>query len=220
MRSDQDEMFGRWRNALADMLNNPSSLTAWQDRRYRFAHHVGELLVGASPSGIPVTEHVVYGVCVAGSGLVYVGQTGDARRRLRDLPVGESHHVAPTIPPEIWQRVVVVQWPTLLSRISAGERRAAEQLGRDRCGLAMEYGLQVTYRPVLGLRRRGTAGEWVARDIERSRSRGAVASSELPELFSEVREHWDELARAKWNGHGDPVIYLGAGRVVFPRDLP
>jgi hypothetical protein len=49
----------------------------------------------ARPDAAPVTGHLVYGVYVAGAGLLYVGQTGNAKRRLRDLPVGESHPPAP-----------------------------------------------------------------------------------------------------------------------------
>jgi hypothetical protein len=192
---------------------------AWQDRRYRFAYQVGQLLVGNPHAGSPITDEVVYGIYVAGGGLVYIGQTGDAKRRLRDLPVGESHHVAATVPPEIWERVIVVQWPTLISRVSAAEMHTAQRLGPSTCGLAMEYGLQVTYRPVMTVRRRSTNGGWSARNIESSRSRGAVARNQLPELFSQVQEHWDELADVKWDGHGEPVIHSSAGRTVFPGGL-
>jgi hypothetical protein len=219
MAIDEDETFDRWRSALSDALSGPASVMAWQDRRYRFAYKVGQLLVGASPDGSPITDHVVYGVYVAGGGLVYVGQTADAKRRLRDLPVGESHHLATTVPPEIWERVIIVQWPSLLNRISADERHAVKQLELVTCGLAMEYRLQVTCRPLMTARRRSTKGGWSARNIDSSRSQGAVASSRLPELFSQVQEHWNALVNASWNGCGDPVVYSIAGRTVFPQGL-
>jgi len=57
-----DAAFERWRSALADALGSPDNLTGWQDRRYRFAHQVGQLLTSAVPEGPPVTDHVVYGV--------------------------------------------------------------------------------------------------------------------------------------------------------------
>lgn len=114
--------------------------------------------------------------------------SASARRRLRDLPVGESHHLATTVPPETWDRVVVVQWPDLLADVPAQEKQAAEQLGSDTCGLAMEHLLQVTYRPVMTARRRSTAGGWKARNLNSSRSRGAVNSSRFPELFKAVRD--------------------------------
>ena len=78
------------------------------------------LLVDSGPGIPPVSDHAVYGVYVTGAGLLYVGQTRDARRRLRDLPVGESHHLATTVPPEIWERVLVIQWPALITHPGAG----------------------------------------------------------------------------------------------------
>jgi hypothetical protein len=217
--SGQLDSFARWRDALADTFSSSVGLMAWQDRRYSFAHKVGQLLAGAEPGGSPVTGHVVYGVYVAGSGLVYVGQTAEAQRRLRDLPVGESHHLATTVPPEIWDRVVVVQWPTLLSRLPAAERHTVGQLPLSTCGLAMEYLLQAAYQPVMSGRRRSTAGVWSPRNITSSRSRGAVASASLPSLFSHVRAHWDELATARRDGPAEPVTYSSTGRAVFPGNL-
>lgn len=64
---------------------------------------------------------VLYGVFASGAGLCYVGQTQEAERRLRDLPVGESHHLANTVPPEVWERVVVIRWPLLLCEAPRSE---------------------------------------------------------------------------------------------------
>ncbi|HEY1918734.1 MAG TPA: hypothetical protein VGH27_24440 [Streptosporangiaceae bacterium] len=215
-----DDLFGNWRHSLLDALDSPDKVMAWQDRRYRFAFQVGQLLTGASAPDIPpVTDHVVYGIHVAGGGLLYIGQTGDAKRRLRDLPVGESHHLAATVPPEIWERVIVIQWPSLLSRISRQEAKAATEMGPTRCGLAMEYLLQATYRPVMNARRRSTAGGWSARRIESSHSRGAVSSTQLPELFDAVRAQWDALSRVHPDENGSPIFYSDAGRAVFPGSL-
>lgn len=214
--SDLDEAFERWRSALIDALDSPGNVLSWQERRYKLADQVGQILVSAAPSSTPLADHVVYGVYVSGSGLLYVGQTEDAKRRLRDLPIGESHHLATTVPPEIWERVIVIQWTSLLPRISAQEAQAAERLGPLTCGLAIEHLLQVAFRPVLNSRRRSANAGWVTRNIESSRSRGAVASSQLPELFSNVRSQWDMLASAEPRGDGNPVIYMDCGRVVFP----
>jgi hypothetical protein len=70
-----DEVFGRWRSALVDALDSPVNVLCWQERRYKLADQVGQILVGAAPSGTLVTDHVVYGVHVSGGGLLYVGQT-------------------------------------------------------------------------------------------------------------------------------------------------
>jgi hypothetical protein len=209
--------FDRWRTAMLDSLATPERVLAWQDRRYRFAHQVGQLLTGpARPDVPPVTGHVVYGVYVASAGLLYVGQTGDAKRRLRDLPVGESHHLATTVPPETWERVIVIQWPSLLPGVPAPERLATEQLGHQLCGLALEYLLQVTFRPVLSARRRSGTGTWTTRHIDASRSRGAINSDQLSGLFTAVRAAWNRLAESA-SPEGDvPAIYGDAGRVIFP----
>jgi hypothetical protein len=206
---------------MLESLASPERVLAWQDRRYRFAHRVGQLLTDpAPPDAASITGHVVYGVYVAGAGLLYVGQTGDAKRRLRDLPVGESHHLATTVPPETWERVIVVQWPDLLRGLQDAEGLVAEQLGRQTCGLALEHLLQVTYRPVMTARRRDGAGEWAARRVDSSRSRGAVNSGRVPNLFMAVRAVWDQLADMPSPGNGDPTMHAGSGRVIFPGRVP
>lgn len=212
-----DEAFCRWRAAMLDSLASPERVLAWQDRRYRFAHRIGQFLTEpVPPDAVSVTGYVVYGVYVAGAGLLYVGQTGDAKRRLRDLPVGESHHLATTVPPETWERVVVIQWPNLLLGTGGSEGLVAEQLGHQTCGLALEHLLQVTYRPVMAARRRTGAGEWVARRIDSSRSRGAVNSGRLPGLFAAVRAVWEQLADMPSPEDRDPAVHAGTGRVIFP----
>jgi hypothetical protein len=206
---------------MLDSLATPERVLAWQDRRYRFAHQVGQFLTSpARPDVPPVTGHVVYGVYVASAGLLYVGQTGDAKRRLRDLPVGESHHLATTVPPETWERVIVIQWPSLLPGLPAPEGLVVEQLGHQLCGLALEYLLQVTFRPVLSARRRSGTGTWTTRHIDSSRSRGAINSDQLPGLFTAVRAVWNKLAESASSEAGGPAIYADAGRVIFPALMP
>lgn len=206
---------------MLDALASPDRILAWQDRRYLFAHQVGQLLIAAPEGGAAAVDgHVVYGVYVGDGVLLYVGQTRDAKRRLRDLPVGESHHLAMTVPPETWERVIVVQWPRLLAQVPDSEARAAERLGHDVCGLAIEHLLQVTYRPVMAARRRSGTGGWSERRIERSQSRGAVSSSQFPGLFAAVCTAWDLLAGIRYPAGGQPVADVHAGRAVFPRALP
>lgn len=214
-----EDAFARWRTAMLDALASPERILTWQDRRYRFAHEIGQFLTEARAGGAPLTGHVVYGVYVAAGILLYVGQTSDAKRRLRDLPVGESHHLATTVPPETWERVLVVQWPELLERLPGPEARVAERIGRDTCGLAVEHLLQMTYRPVMMARRRSGSGGWSDRHIELSRSRGAVNSSQFPGLFDAVRTIWDSLACTPRPADGQPVAYADNGRAVFPQAL-
>jgi hypothetical protein len=214
--SHDDTAFDRWRDALLEALDSPDAIMAWQDHRYQFAHELGELLAGAGdPDIAPITGHAVYGIYVAGGGPLYVGQTANARRRLRDLPVGESHHLAVTVPPEVWERVLVIAWPSLLAAVSAEEAQAAEQLGYARCGLALEYLLQITYRPIMLARRRSTGGSWTPRHIETSRSKGAISSTRFPELFNAVQARWRALMNAQ-PATAQAVVYSDAGRAVTP----
>lgn len=201
---------------MLDALASPDRILAWQDRRYRFAYQLGQLLTDGT---VPVTGHAVYGVYLADGVLLYVGQSSDARRRLRDLPVGESHHLVTTVPAETWERVIVIQWPRLLDRVPGTEVQAAERVGFDTCGLAIEHMLQVTLQPVMMARRRTSAGEWHERRIELSRSRGAVNSSLFHGMFDAVRAAWDHLAAVPFPDAGQQVSYADAGRVVFPRQL-
>ena len=218
--SSLDDAFERWRGALLDALQNPDAVMSWQDRRYRFAYQVGQLLVGSTgPSNPPVTGPALYGVYVTGGGLLYIGQTGDARRRLRDLPVGESHHLATTVPPETWERIVVVQWPILIASVPSAEVQAAERLGLQVCGLAMEHLLQVMYRPVMTTRRRGAAGGWSARNLDASHSLGAISSTEFPHLFTAVHNAWEDLAGMPTAAGDHGASYTEVGRVVFPATL-
>jgi hypothetical protein len=73
MDATADEAFGRWRAAMLDSLVSPERVLAWQNRRYRFAHQVGQLLtIPARSDAARVAGHVVYGVYIAGAGLASV----------------------------------------------------------------------------------------------------------------------------------------------------
>jgi hypothetical protein len=161
--SGEPDAFDRWRNALAETLHSTAGVTAWQDRRYSFAHQVGQLLASPPPGGTAVTDHVVYGVNVEGGGLVYVGQTADAKRRLRDLPVGEKpspryNHSARSLGARDRHPVAEPAQPAARSgKTSRGPAAAADMRTRP-----LEYLLQVAYRPVMSARRRSTKGGWSA----------------------------------------------------------
>jgi hypothetical protein len=117
--------YGAWHQALRELTSDEQRFASWREQRYAFAYQIGVLLTEAHPPCPAVSGPALYGVYLAGTGLCYVGQTQDARRRLRDLPIGESHYLAVTAPPEIWTRIVVVQWAELLDaalpRMSLGD---------------------------------------------------------------------------------------------------
>ncbi|MFC1406980.1 MULTISPECIES: hypothetical protein [Streptacidiphilus] len=155
-----DQAYEEWRSSLRSVTSGAAELSEWQDR-FRFAHSVGALLTsGAGDDAPPVSGPVFYGVYLHGTGLAYVGQTQEAERRLRDLPIGEDHHLANTVPPELWERVIVVQWAKLLMQLDARERTAVESMGLAVYGLALEHLLQVHMQPPLNARRRTRDGDW------------------------------------------------------------
>lgn len=210
-----EDAYDAWRASLQALVADTQRLARWQDRRFRHAHRIGKLLTEPC-NGSPTTGPVVYGVFLPGAGLCYVGQTQEAERRLRDLPVGESHHLANTVPPELWERVVVVRWPELLDKVSTEEQATAAALGPVVCGLALEHRLQVATDPPLNSRRRNADGDWRPRNHALSQSRGAVHAHALPSLWQSTWKVWQELSTLEPPSDGRPLLTTGAGRVVFP----
>jgi hypothetical protein len=138
----------------------------------------------------PITGAALYGVWLRW-GLLYVGQTAEAERRLRDLAIGESHHLANTFPPEIWDRVVVVAWPQL-----AEADALVERLGTKTVGLALEHHLQSRATPLANAARRTSEGGWRVVDRTRSASVGARAATEVKPLLDAVEALWEMAATA------------------------
>jgi hypothetical protein len=198
-------MFLRWRASLRDMTASTEGAREWRERRYRFAYRLGQELAGAPAGRQALRGRAVYGVWLPW-GLLYIGQTARAERRLRDLPVGESHHLANTFPPEIWARVVVLCWEGLDEA-----RRPVDALGAETVGLALEYRLHALTKPLANLARRTHDGAWRAVRVEASRSVGARAGAEVDPLFARVWALWQQASVA------DATTYLPAGvRCVFP----
>ncbi|MEV4757282.1 hypothetical protein AB0J86_19500 [Micromonospora sp. NPDC049559] len=152
---------------------------------------------------------MLYGVWLRW-GLLYVGQTMEAERRLRDLPIGESHHLATTFPPEIWHRVVVVAWP----RLPEAQLLAADATP-ELVGLALEHTLQLRLNPLANSEKRTPDGNWRAVVWEARRSRGARYASQLGGLVEAVHQVWDEAASQALTANTASAVH----RVVFPETL-
>jgi hypothetical protein len=153
---------------------------------------------------------------------VYIGQTLEGRRRLWDLPIGESHHLANSFPPEIWSRVVVVYWDVLLQQCPHLTERIISMLLSDgisdksyaAIGLGLEFLLQRQFQPLFNRRKKRRDGSWRVVDWESSESLGALAAQHLGEFFPQVAHVWGTLAALPPGPDG--VASLPGGRVVFP----
>ena len=200
-------MIEDWRASLLRGRQPEQAASAWREGRYDFAFRLGQALTAETPSGLPpVTGQVVYGVWLDW-GLLYVGRTAKAFRRMRDLPVGESHHLANTFPPEIWSRVVVVAWPLLPE---AQDLPIADDL----IGAGLEHRLQAHLKPLANSARRKSTGGWREVVWETSRSAGAKVGPRIDGLFESVLRLWEDAERAVDESFSSEVC-----RVVFPTRL-
>jgi hypothetical protein len=216
--ADPGDASAAWRRALKELLGDKQRFDSWRKQRYAFAHRVGTLLTEAHPPAPAATGPALYGVYLPGTGLCYVGQTKEARRRLRDLPIGESHHLAMTAPPELWTRVIVVQWVELLVRATEREWVIPDMKG---CGQALEYLLHCHFRPTINCYARTADGSYRERPPERSKSKAALGAIEHSDLFKVVLGVWSSLEAVPEPTPGESRVadYRPFGRVVFPAAL-
>ena len=206
---DRDPHYQEWLGSLTALTSTSDAAQRWREARFSFAFRLGEELVARNAEGLSATGNAIYGIWLSW-GLLYVGQTTDATRRLRDLPVGESHHLANTFPPEIWDRVVIVDWGSLPE-----SAEAIEQLGQQVVGLAIEHRLQVRLRPLVNGSRRTSAGGWRSVEWEKSNSLGARHSLSLGALGDHVDRLWDH--GAGWQEGDSPLS--SSVRCVRPSKL-
>ena len=216
---ERDDL-AQWRDSLRALMRDPAAFDRYRDRRALFATRISNALVAMEERG-----PALYGVWLEGwAAPVYIGQTAKASRRLWDLAIGESHHLATTVPPEIWERVVVVPWRALVPHWEIDEvalRHAAVNAGvpedqwERAAGEALERALQMRYRPVANSHRRQRDGTWRERRLEVSQSRGARLARQLGALEDRVLAAWEGLSATAPSAEGVRRL-PGVGTVVFP----
>jgi hypothetical protein len=213
------DAYTAWHRALKELTGDLQRFESWRRQRYAFAHRVGTLLTEAHPPTPVATGPALYGVYLAGTGLCYVGQTKEAKRRLRDLPIGESHHLAATVPPELWTRVIVVQWAEVLP-LAVGDRDWTIT-DMKTCGEALEYLLLCHFHPPINCHSRTTGGSYRERPPENSKSKAAISSASFFCLFNVVLGAWSDLEAIADPEPDDERIadYSSYGRAVFPSAL-
>ncbi|MFB8007520.1 hypothetical protein [Nocardia sp. NPDC056000] len=198
----QDSAATAWRNVLKDITATREAAESWRQTRYRFAHALALALAGPGKNGEPaISGSVLYAVWLEW-GLLYVGQTNEAERRLRDLAIGESHHLANTFPPEIWNRVVVISWPQLPEA-----EILIQKFGREAVGLGLEHRIQADLQPLANASTRKRDGTWRSVDWSKSRSVGAQTGVQIDVLFAAVKKAWDDPSNS------------AVCRVIHPGDL-
>ena len=213
------DAYTAWHSALKELTGDQQRFDSWRKQRYAFAHRVGTLLTEAHPPTPVATGPALYGVYLAGTGLCYVGQTQEAKRRLRDLPIGESHHLAVTVPPELWTRVIVVQWAELLAPAVGDHDWAITNM--KTCGEALEYLLHCHFHPPINCHARTTGGSYRERPPENSKSKAAISSASFSHLFKVVLGAWSDLEAIAAPAPDNERIadYSSYGRVIFPSAL-
>jgi hypothetical protein len=123
-----------------------------------------------------------------------------------------------TAPPELWTRVIVVQWAELLARATEREWIIPDM---KVCGQALEYLLHCHFHPTINCYARTTAGRYRERPPEKSKSKGAVGAIKHSDLFNVVLGVWADLEAVPEPASGESRIadYRPFGRVVFPATL-
>jgi hypothetical protein len=212
----------QWLEAIRAMTAAPEDAAKYLDRRLRFTTEVARALSHDDPA----RDSLVYGVWLEKhESPIYIGQTTEGRRRLWDLPIGESHHLANSFPPEIWDRVAVVYWGQLLDArpllVADIEAALKSLVGddpthiREAVSLGLEFLLQQETRPLFNRRKKRRDGGWRTVKWENSQSIGARASQHLASLFADVFGVWQQLATIEPEG-GDIAVGFTHGRAVFP----
>lgn len=147
----------QWLAAIRAMTATPEAAAEFLNRRLRFTTAIARTLSHNDPT----CDRLVYGVWPEGhESPVYIGQTTVGRRRLWDLPIGESHHLANSFPTEIWAKVVVVYWgrvldarPDLSERADLAVKTLTGTANSDAfVGLGLEYLLQRRAMPLFNRR--------------------------------------------------------------------
>lgn len=205
-----DNSQSQWLEAIRRMTATPQEAAAYLDRRLSFTTAVAELLSHTDP----ILDRLVYGVWLEGhDDPIYIGQTTEGRRRLWDLPIGESHHLANSFPPEIWSRVVVVYWGKILA-----EKPELLTTSLDSAmGLGLEFLLQSRIQPLFNRRKKRRDGAWREVRWIDSNSLGAKTAPSLGPLLEELMLVWKALATISCSDQAK--VEQPFGRVVFPSML-
>ena len=216
--------YENWVESVRSLTQTNQTALAYREMRSTVAAAIATVILRASTGGTPNpdderfgAQRVVYGVWLVGHEPefpIYIGQTSERGRRLWDLPIGESHHLANTFPPEIWSHVVVVRWPEVLR--AYGNDIGIRSLDPDSIGFALEYALQRQFSPPMNTWRKNRDGTLAPVRLSASRSVGVVvaSSADFQGFFRCFLEVWSGLRNCE-SGHSEWET-RDYGGVAFP----
>lgn len=210
------------------LLNaNESKAREFRTRRYAFTHALANVLVKNLPK--TGTDQVIYAVRLMGghSKPVYLGSSSEGCRRLWDLPIGESHHLANTYPPEVWQTVQILHWRQLLVAkghdLDALQRSVAKLCSArskstlELTGMGIEFRFQQETRPDMNMLTKRRDGGFKEVNPSRSKSRQAIVAREwiTGRIYEDLWASWTGLQSAAEKFEGDSLV-APFGSMVFP----
>ena len=207
-----------WIASLHDLTSSLASTVEYRNLRASFASEVGRQIMSAASISQGRENYCIYGIWLDGHDTpIYIGQTMQAERRLWDLPIGESHHLANSFPPEIWKKIVIIRWYDALTEESSLQDLILAGISKGVIGLSLEYFLQSKYKPLVNCNRRRRDGKWQEKDIGKSKSRGSLMISDIATVCAEILDIWLELSEI------DVVDRVSVshsfGGVVFPSQM-
>jgi hypothetical protein len=210
-----------WTDALRALTGTPSSASDYYKGRMRFTASVAGSLARLAKLDGASRIPSVYGVWLEGHAEpVYIGQTMESQRRIRDLPIGESRHLSNTFPPELWRQVVVVRWHDLLKAdlslmesVTAAMRdlRLPEEAQTEAIGLGLEYRLQSDHQPLFNGKRKKRDGGWA--QVKQNKSIGAQVAPRLDPLYERVLGLWSLISKQEVTPAGRSFSF---GAVAYP----
>ncbi|HEX8083347.1 MAG TPA: hypothetical protein VF529_03595 [Solirubrobacteraceae bacterium] len=176
----------------------------WLHRRVLFARAHAVRMAMCAGGFFDGRRPLLYAVAVRNQGCVYLGETL-SRRRLWDIPVGESHHLAATFPPAAWERLVALRWSEVEGVVlppSPGLHQAA--------GRALERELHIRLQPEMNIWTKRVDGRWGRRAL---RPLPQVDGFDVPASADAVEATLRDLLCAPADR---ATRDMGPGRIVVP----
>lgn len=217
-------MTPNWVEQLSALTATPEAAARFHTQRTQAATAVAQTIFKTLGINRKQKIPALYAVWLCGhTQPTYIGQTMDMGRRLWDLPIGESHHLANSFPVEIWKAVMVLRWHDLLRHhkpkeldnlmdtldVEPSPTKTAEAKKLEHIGMAFEHLLQKTYKPLFNMRKRKPDGTWRPVNLERSQSTGARTAKLVGDLWPFMLHIWKRIAETEHSKNQSQIEPFG-----------